>query len=356
MLPLKTTYLVTALAASAVLTGCGIGEASVAEQAERTLPIPVDVAYPRRESIAATYDTTATITTDLDALAIAKVGGEVVAIHVEEGEMVRQGQVLATLDGERLRLEMLSAKAELEHAERDFERNTDLHARGLISASMFDGMKYNLEAMEAKYTLAALLYDDSNIRAPINGVVASRAIKLGQNLQVNEQAFRVINTSKLLAYLKIPQSELSKFAAGNLATLKVASLPDTVFVAEVDRVSPTIDKTNGTFRVTALIDNTVGLLAPGMFAHFSIAYERHENALTIPTAAIVEEDAESVVYVVKKHAVERRVVETGIVFRDVTEVLNGLNANESVVIVGQSSLADGTRVLAQTITDDNFIG
>lgn len=346
----------TLLIAASGLAACDVGAATAAENRENALPVPVEVSFPQRETVSATYQATATIGSDLSAPAIARVPGEVVEILVEEGDAVEEGQVLARLDGERLRLEMLSAKANLNNAQREYERNLDLHRRGLISASMFDGMKYDLEALEATYELAALQYDYSNIRAPIDGVVAHRDIRLGQNLKASEQAFRITETSELVSYLKIPQSELGKFTAGHVAKIRVAAMPDTEFTARIVRISPTIDTVNGTFRATAVIDNTVGLLAPGMFARFSIAYEKHENVLTVPSKSIVEEDGESIVYVVKNQSVERRRVTTGIVDNGVTEILDGLEGNEQIVVVGQGSISDGSRVLAQSTPSEKLTG
>jgi len=148
-----STTILTALAMAslATLPGCGTGEASVndAETVQAATPVPVEVAQPYRVDIFATYDATATIASDADAPVIARVAGEVVELLVEEGDIVTAGQVLARLDGERLRLEMLAAKANLEQARKEYKRNVDLHRRGLISTSMFEGLQYDLAALEA---------------------------------------------------------------------------------------------------------------------------------------------------------------------------------------------------------------
>ncbi|MEM8683797.1 MAG: efflux RND transporter periplasmic adaptor subunit [Pseudomonadota bacterium] len=339
------------LAVTASLSGCGVGEASTldAKTREDSIPVPVEVTYPERADVFATYEATASIESDLDAPALARVDGEVVELLVEEGEFVKAGQVLARLDGERLRLAMLSAKANLEKAQREYERYEDLHARGLVSASMYDGLRFDLEALKAAYDLAALNYDYSNIRAPIDGVVASRAVKRGQNLLAGEQAFRITDTGKLKAELRIPQSELPKFSSGHIAKLKVDSMPDREFVARIERISPTIDTRNGTFRATASIENLFGELAPGMFARFMIAYEKHEDALVIPADAIVNEDEVSTVYVVvDRDSVEQREVVLGVRSGEHVEVLEGIDADDQIVVVGQSSIRDGSKVLAQS--------
>ncbi len=347
------------LAVTASLSGCGVGEASVTDAAtrEETFPVPVEVTYPERVDVYATYEATASIESDFDAPALTRVDGEVVELLVEEGDFVAAGDVLARLDGERLRLTMLSAKANLEKAQREYERHQDMHARGLISASMYDGLRFDLEALKAAYDLAALNYDYSNVRAPIDGVVASRDIKRGQNLQAGDATFPITNTTKLQAELRIPQSELPKFTAGHTAKLRVDSMPDRVFMAKIDRISPTIDTRNGTFRATATIDNLFGELAPGMFARFMIAYEKHEDALVIPARAIVNQDEVATVYVLANDSVEQREVVVGVTSGDNVEILEGLDAADQVVVVGQSSIRDGSKVLAQSRpAEDRFTG
>ena len=343
---------------AALASGCGVGEASVASDTEidAATPVPVETALPSRADILATYDATTTIASDADAPVVAKVGGEVIRLLVEEGDRVTEGQVLAQLDGERLRLEMLSAKANLDQVRSEYARYTDLAARGLVSEAMFEGLKYDLEALEATYRLARLNFDYSKIRAPIDGIVSAREIKLGQSVHASDVTFRITDTSELLAYLQIPQAELGKFSAGQSATLTVDADPTRTYTATIARISPTIDVRNGTFRATAFIDNGSGELAPGMFARFSIAYDRHTDALVIPRAALVEEDDQTSVYVVTDGAVTRRAIEVGIESGKLVEVVRGLAGDEEVVVTGQSSLRDGSKVLASSSPRSSYTG
>ena len=349
---------ILALTGIAVIPGCGTGEASVTDAAEvrAATPVPVETSAPFRGDIYATYHATATIESDVDAPVLARVGGEVVELLVEEGDAVKAGQVLARLDGERLRLEMLSARADLERVSGELERYDDLAARGLVSEAMYDGLKFDVDAMQARYDLARLNYEYSAIRATISGVVSGREIKLGQHIPADSVVFRITDTSELVAYLQIPQSELTKFAAGHGAELAVASMPGATFDATIARISPTIDTRNGTFRATAVIRNDSGDLVPGMFARFMIAYEKHTDALLVPSIAIIEEDDEASVYVVSEGAVMRRIVETGIANNGQVEILDGLEDNEEIVVVGHSGLRDGSKVLASNKTIDSFTG
>lgn len=340
------------------LPACGVGEATVSPPTELTAvtPMPVEVSLPRRADISATYQATTTIASDSEAPVLARVSGEVVEILVEEGDVVEAGQVLARLDGERLRLQMLEARAKLEKARKSYARYVQLHERGLVSAATFEGLKFDMDALQAGYEMKRLNYDYTKIRAPIPGAVSSRDIKLGQHLMAGEPAFRITDTSKLVAYMSIPQIELSKISAGDAASLRVDAVPATDFNAIIARVSPTIDPRNGTFKATALVENRDGRLAPGMFGRFRIAYETHNGALLIPASALIEEDGEVVIYVVELGAANRRVIEIGIRSDGMAEVLGGLHENEQIVVSGQSALSDGARVMADDESRNSFAG
>ena len=358
MKPISSIILAIVLASTLIISGCGVGQASVTDTDTilAATPVPVETSKPFRSDIYATYAASASITSDADAPVTARVAGQIVEILVEEGDRVAEGQVLARLDGERVRLEMLSAKANLERAKKEYERNTDLHERGLISSSMFEGLKFDLQSLQATHDLKRLAYDYSNIRATISGVVSSRDIKSGQSLAVGQVAFRITETAELIAYLQIPQSELMKFDAGLDAKVAVASMPDASFDATIVRISPTIDSRNGTFRATAIIENTDGNLAPGMFGRFTVSYEKHSNALVIPANALLDEDEQTSVYVVENNEVARRTIETGIEENGHVEILGGLKENDEIVVIGHSGLRDGSKVLASVTDLGRFTG
>ena len=343
------------------LSGCGDVDAKISDAASSDIQtemaaLPVQVASANKGDIFATYHITAAISADAEAPVLAKVEGEVIQILVEEGDRVVAGQVLARLDGEKLRLQMLQAKSALDQVRNEYERFVNLQKKGLVSASSVEGLNFDMDALNAGYELQRLNYSYTKIRAPISGVVSARDVKIGQHVDRSESTFKITNTSRLVAYLKIPQSELAKFSAGQTAEIYVDAMPETTFAATIARISPTVDARNGTFRATAYIDNKAALLAPGMFARFDIAYEKHVDALLIPAAALIREDRQTVVYVVTDGAAERRTIVTGIESNGRVEVLEGLAANEQIIVTGQGSLRDGSKVLASIQTGTSTTG
>ncbi len=341
-----------------LLSACGTGEASISSEPEvlAATPMPVEVASPSVADISATYETTAKIGADSEAPVIARAEGQVVEILVEEGDLVSAGQLLARLDGDRARLQMLLAEVNLEKATREYERQISLSKRGLVSVASLDTLKYEVASLQATYELRRLDYEYTMIAAPIAGVVASRNVKDGAHVKVDDAVFMISNTERLVAHLKIPQTELSKFSAGHAASVHVDSMPGMSYEARIARISPTIDPRNGTFRATAYIDNVNRDLAPGMFGRFSVAYEKHSAALLVPKTALVEEDNEIVVYVVENGAAVRRPVTTGIESSEMVEILDGLTPDVRVIVSGQTGLRDGSKVLASADRPDPVTG
>lgn len=341
---ISRVYLLLPVILVPLLASCRAGEASVAS-ADTETQMPVEVAFPETRDMFATLETTAAIESDAEAPVLARAPGEVIEILVEEGDRVEEGQVLARLDGERLRLQMLQAKASLDMTSREYERFVNLRQKGLVSASAVEGLKFDVDALRASYELMRLNYGYTKVRAPISGVISSRDVKLGTHVDAGAPVFSITETSQLVAYLHIPQVELSRVKAGDEVLVQVDAMPGHEFKANLARISPTIDTRNGTFRATVYIDNDEGLLAPGMFSRFGINFEKHADALVVPTHALVQEDGAHLVYVVHEGAAVRRTVSIGIESGGVTEILDGLAPADRVVVTGQASLRDGSRVL-----------
>lgn len=336
------------LALLLVLAACGpkdeAADATAEDEKEDSPPIPVETAKPSRGDIYAVYTGTAAIEAFAEADVLAKVAGEVIEIRVEEGDDVRTGQVLARLDGDRLRLELRETEARLRKLERDYERNLDLSKRGLISEGDFEKIKFEMEALKASFNLASLELDYTQIRAPIDGVVSERYIKLGSTLSVNDPVFRVTSLDPLVAYMFVPEREFRNIEEGQAVGIDVDALRGDPVIARVTRVSPIVDPDTGTFKVTIEIHDQQRRIKPGMFARIGIVYDTHVNALQVPRSAIVEELDEPSVFVVEDGKAVRRTVTTGFANRGRIEIVDGLDDDDRVIVVGQVGLKANARV------------
>jgi membrane fusion protein (multidrug efflux system) len=265
-------------------------------------------------------------------------------ILVEEGDYVTAGQMLAKLDDEKIAVQMEQAKANLDKLRSDYDRAQELFDESLVSAQEFQRAKYEYESQKASYDLCALDLEYTAIRSPISGVVAERLVKVGNMLLPNSPVFRVTDPDPLLALLHVPERQVGRLMDGQRATITVDALGEAEFAGRVDRISPVVDPSTGTIKVTVEVHDASGSLKPGMFARVNIVHNVHAGALLAPRDAIIEEDDESAVFVVSDSTAFRRVVKTGYVNSVHIEVLDGLALGDTLVTTGKGSLKDSSRV------------
>jgi membrane fusion protein (multidrug efflux system) len=306
--------------------------------------IPVEVTKPVRGEMLAMYSGTATLEAEADAEIIAKVGGEVRRILVEEGDPVKAGQILAILDDRQLRLQAAQTRAALAKSERDFNRQVELHEKGLVSAGAFEGLKYDLDNHRAANDIASLNLSYSEIRAPFAGIVSGRHVKLGQEIAIGTSLFRVTDPTPLKAAVYVPERELARLKTGQAASISVDALAGRSFPAIVRLVAPTVDAATATFKVTLEVTDPKGDLKPGMFSRVGIVFERRTEALTIPRIALLDTDGAANVFLVTAGKAEQRSIKTGLSNSGKVEVTEGLTGTEQVVVVGQNGLKDGNPV------------
>jgi membrane fusion protein (multidrug efflux system) len=168
-------------------------------------------------------------------------------------------------------------------------------------------------------------------------------IKPGNFVQANTPIFRIVDDARLEAELNVPERELATLAAGLPVSLTVDALPGRTFEGRIDRVSPVVDSDSGTFRVVAAFAGK-GDLKHGMFGRISIDYDQRADALTVPRAALLEDDAEPAVFVVEDGKAKRMPIELGYLDGEWAEVRGGLEEGAQVVTAGKVTLRDGSAV------------
>jgi membrane fusion protein (multidrug efflux system) len=326
------------------LVGCGSQSTANAEEKKKEETIPVEVTRVEKGNISAYFTGTASLEAENEAMVVAKTGGIVERIFVEEGDKVKKGQVLAQLDDDKLTLELKEAEARLKQLESEFKRNRELHQKNIISTEIFERIKSDFEMQKAKVEMARLMKDYTSIRAPIDGMVAERRIKVGNMVPQNEPCFHITDFDPLLAVLHAPEKEMSKLRENQIAFLEVDALPNETFTGKILRISPVVDSQTGTFKVTAAVTDPGGKLKPGMFSRVRIVHDVHDDILLLPKDAVLTEGNESVVFLVKDKVANRKAIETGYINTTHLEILSGLELGDTVVLTGVSGLKDGSKV------------
>ena len=327
---------------SACKGGNGEAQAKTGDKKE-VEAVPVEVAQASHRAIAASYTGTAPLEPLGESQVVAKTSGVALSVLAEEGQYVRAGQPLLRLDAARASLQAAQTSAQMRKLEANFARARQLSAQQMISANDHDQIRFDLENARAANRLANLELSYANVTAPISGVIASRSIKTGNFVQANTPVFRIVDTSRLEAVLNVPERELATLKAGLPVELSVDALPGQTFKGTVDRVAPVVDSGSGTFRVICAFTGG-GVLQPGMFGRIRIDYDNRANALVIPRTALLEDEGEPSVYVVRANKAARVPVKLGYTDGAWAEVREGVAVGDQVVTAGKSALRDGTEV------------
>jgi membrane fusion protein (multidrug efflux system) len=389
-----------------------------------------------------TLETTTKIESEFQHEIVPRASGLITEVLVDEGDHVAQGQVLARLDDREARigvgeaevalkqarddvpkLELAIQEAEAradnarrtyEQAQRDLERNETIATAaddrpGLLSAKElelsrlqrdqalsnhdtakvalqrarieFDNAKNSVARAELALEQARLLYSYMEIVAPAKGVIALRALHVGDSVAATASfsaragvaGFTLVDTDDLRVVFYRPQRELALFRPRSEAnggsekvpdlelTAETEALPGAKFRGSIERVSPTIDAQSGAFRVTArmqveAIDDPSAKLLPGMLVRLAIVTERHPHALVVPKRAVLREGEVARIVVVRDGRARRLTVEEGLADDEFVEVRahgdDALAVGDQVVVVGNRDLEDGAEVEIETPAND----
>ncbi|MFH1132664.1 MAG: efflux RND transporter periplasmic adaptor subunit [Pseudomonadota bacterium] len=294
---------------------------------------------------------------ELEVKVFSQVPEKIVSLYVEEGDQVKKGQVLAEVRADTLGDNVRSAVAarEATEAERDnlkneLARQEKLFERKVVSSAQVDQVRAQLLSVEAQIrrltamaNQASTVRADASIRSPIDGVVGRRFLSKGDLALPSLPVFTVVQMDRVELYLEAPEKHLAFIKKGMTAVIRVARYSPKRFLGEVVRVSPVIDRTTRTARITVFAENKERLLMPGMLARVQLELERRENVVVVPYSSLIIEtgtggEVAYRVFVVEQNKAVERSVSLGIVQGGKVEIREGLAFGETLVTRGQHLL------------------
>jgi RND family efflux transporter MFP subunit len=343
---LSRLVVISVLISTLFLTACDDATAIDNQTKEQVVSIPVEAVTAQTGNISSSYTTTAILEAKEEAFVVARASGIIEHIYVEEGDYVEKGQKLAQLDKKRYELNLIKAQADLTGIEKELAKINQVYAQQLVSSDTFDKITAQYEAASAVLALAELDLKETTIIAPISGYIAERNAKVGNLTESfqRERMFHIVQQNVLQGIVYLPESQLRNIHSGQQASLTITALGDQQVTGYVARISPVIDATTGTFKVTLTVPNDKAQLKAGMFSEVALQYGLHTQTILLPRKAIIAIDDKSSVFIVD-HGIARKVdVETGFENGNTIEIIKGLQGTEQVVIVGHQNLKDASPV------------
>jgi len=311
---------------------------------DEELPVPVEVAEIKAGDIASYISATANLVAEDQVKVKSEAEGRVERLDVEEGDLVKKGQILAVLVQDEARIAKSKVELRASNTSAALLRAQDSFDQGLISSEAFDKLKMDHEIAMQEVAEAEWLLAKTVIRAPFTSRITERFITLGQHLRPGDDLFTVADYDPLIARIYLPENDVIELEEGREVRITPAAGPDLSFTGRIRQIAPVVDTATGTVKVTIEALHAPAGVRPGAFVAIDIVRERHAGALLLPRESVIRELRSAHVFVTEDGTAVKKAITLGIEEGDKVEVLTGLEAGASVVIAGQGGLDDGQKI------------
>ena len=381
---MKKIILIGIFLLSVSFFGCKIyqrvnSDKEIVKRGRKEIPVAVEIAPVQQATVQDIGRYSGSLYPNAAFVLAPKIGGRLEKIWVNIGDELQSDQLIAVLDDAEYKPQVSQARAELdvvranlleqenalENAKREHERAVALREKKIASESQLDASLSDLKAQEAKLKVAIarvaqgeaamrvanVRLEYTRIHVPGNNntgyrVVGERFVDEGAMLAANTPIVSIIDIGKLVAVIHVVEQHNPKIRHGQKPVISTDALPDRSFPRKELRIAPILKEKSREARIEIEIPNSRKILKPGMFVRAQIQFKKHENAIVVPTAAVIKRDNSQGVFVVRPggKTVGFTPVTLGIVDSKSAEILTPVLSG-SVVVLGQHLLEDGAAII-----------
>lgn len=331
------------VAAAVMAVSCGNNNSKTAEQ-----PQAAEVRLPNVTIMAASYKDVPqsdVYTANVEAYAKNNIAPQspsrIQKIYVEVGDFVRAGQIVAKMD----EVSLNQSKLSMANDSLEYSRIKKLYEQGGVSKSDFDAMELKYNVTRSQYQN---LLENTILRSPVSGVITARNYDQG-DMYGGSPIYVVEQITPVKLYVGISEMDYTRVKKNDTVTLTADALPGKTFTGRIARIYPTIDAATHTFTAEVNVANRDRLLRPGMYARVTVNFGSN-HSIVVPDDCVVKQQGSGVrsVFVLQNdNTVKEIVVTLGRHFGTEYEILSGIAEGDKVVVKGQASLKNGSKVNVQ---------
>lgn len=331
------------VAAAVMAVSCGNNNSKTAEQ-----PQAAEVRLPNVTIMAASYKDVPqsdVYTANVEAYAKNNIAPQspsrIQKIYVEVGDFVRAGQIVAKMD----EVSLNQSKLSMANDSLEYSRIKKLYEQGGVSKSDFDAMELKYNVTRSQYQN---LLENTILRSPVSGVITARNYDQG-DMYGGSPIYVVEQITPVKLYVGISEMDYTRVKKNDTVTLTADALPGKTFTGRIARIYPTIDAATHTFTAEVNVANSDRLLRPGMYARVTVNFGSN-HSIVVPDDCVLKQQGSGVrsVFVLQNdNTVKEVVVTLGRHFGTEYEILSGIAEGDKVVVKGQASLKNGSKVNVQ---------
>lgn len=348
----KTVLSTLFILSTALLSACGSSDDAETDKKANARTTLVTVSSVNNQAIEITESSVGSLEGLINPTLAAEMAARVIKVHVNTGDRVEKGQLIATLDATDYVMQRNEAQAEiarlqalLNNQSKIVARNQTLVDKKFISQTAVDNdsaqenvLRQQLKAARAR--VASINHDRSKSRvlAPVSGIIESKPVDTGDYLRMGDPIVQIVSKQVLRAHLPFPEQIGSQLKAGLTVRLNTPTSSETIETT-IRELKPQVTAGNRTIDVIADINNANGW-QPGASVKGMVVLGKLAAAMMIPEQSVVLRPAGEVVYVVRDNVAYQTIVKTGLHQNGLIEILSGLNENDMIAVDGAGFLTD----------------
>ena len=324
------------------VTGCTGGTETV--KTEKVIPVKTLVVSGSGKMTERNYVGTAE---ESSAVSVGFSGmGTVERVLVAEGERVKKGQLLAVLNSSTVQNAYEATKSTLNQAQDAYDRLKPLYEKGSLTDIKWVEVESGLEQAKAMEAIAKKSVDDSNLFAPMSGIISKRSLEEGENVMPGFSAFKLVSIDEIDVKVSIPENEIGSIATGQSAIITVPALDNEEYTGRVDKKGVEANPISHTYEIRIRVKNPHLSLMPGMVGKVSLHSDTDSERIVVPNRVVqITHDGKHFVWLADGSAAKRRFVTVGALANDGVIITDGLNTNDRVIVDGYSKVSEGMQIV-----------
>lgn len=277
--------------------------------------------------------------------------GRIVGIYFEEGSRVSKGQLLAKIDNSELNAQLKKLKVQEKLAQSEEARQQKLLDIEAISQGEYDVTLNQLNTIEAEIDLIETQIRKTNIYSPFSGVVSLRSVSEGGYVSPTTLIASMQQIDPIKVEFSVPERYITDIHEGTVVNFSVTNTNET-YQAKVYAIDSKIDINTRTVRVRARSNNPNNTLKPGAFARVEIILKTFEDAILVPSEAILTELEGEKVFITENGKATSKRIKTGIRNENMVQIIEGLTPKDTLVLTGLMSIQDGRPLEIKQLRDE----
>jgi membrane fusion protein, multidrug efflux system len=294
------------------------------------------------------YKSSGTLLPDEEVELSFETSGKIVAIYFSEGSRVTKGTLLAKINDRPLQAQLLKLQAQKKLTEEKEFRQRSLLDKDAISRESYDQVATELQEMEADIKLIEARIAETELRAPFDGIIGLRLLSEGSYASPSTKIVRLVKIKPIKVQFAISERYAGEVRPGFPITFKIDGI-DNTFSAKVYAVEPKIDVTTRTISVRALYPNSREELKPGRFASITLLLNQIDDAMAIPTEAVIAEMEGEKVFLYKSGKAVPAKITTGLRTASQIQIKSGLAFGDTILTTGVLQLREDLPVVLDTV-------